>query len=118
VKAKLEFLVNPTVARIAARYRLDPSWVQSIVEAEGGTAAIIKAVQCSLPKVTTLEAALEVVCISTCHRMSDFIAADPERAKEFVKYFGSFWAPLGVTNDPHHLNENWVPNVTKLWGKA
>lgn len=86
--------------------------VQAIVIAEGN---IVKAVQCSAKGVTTREAALHVVCRSVLHRMSDF-ALMPDRARDFVTYFGGYWAPIGVANDPKGLNKNWVPNVTKELG--
>jgi hypothetical protein len=30
--------------------------------------------------------------------------------KDFVEYFGTKWAKIGVTNDPNNLNKNWLPN--------
>lgn len=48
--------------------------------------------------------------------MSDFVGMSENREK-FISYFGSKWAPPNVQNDPNHLNDNWVPNVIKLWGK-
>lgn len=109
-------MIDPTVRGVCASYSAAASFaalVQAIVTAEGGNVAIIKAVQCSDPTVTTLEGALKVVCRSVIHRMSDWVQQD--HPHEFVTYMGSFWAPIGVQNDPTNLNANWAPNVSKLW---
>ena len=31
--------------------------------------------------------------------------------KDFIKFLGSRYAPIGAKNDPHGLNKNWVGNV-------
>jgi len=40
----------------------------------GGGAAIIRAVQCSVPSIQTRDKALEMVCRSLNHRRRDYIA--------------------------------------------
>lgn len=84
--------------------------VQAIVTSEGD---IVKAVQCSDDSIKTREQAIRVVCRSAIHRMTDWVQQD--HPHEFVAYMGSKWAPVGAENDPHSLNANWVPNVSKLW---
>lgn len=109
--------IDPDVKGIAARFGLDAKLVQAVVNAEGGGTAIIRAVQCSLPSVQTREKAIDVVCRSAVHAMSDFITADDSR-RDFVEFWAERWAPQGVANDPTHLNSNWPGNVLKLWSRA
>jgi hypothetical protein len=102
--------IDPDVRRIAARFGVDPKLIQAVVKAEGN---ILKAVQCSLPKVSTVEEALEITCRSAAHAMSDYIKqSDPEA---FVTFWGHRWAPVGATNDPTNLNKNWPVNVLRFW---
>jgi hypothetical protein len=109
--------IDPDVQAVCDRFTVAPNFaalVQSIVIAEGGRQAIIKAVQISEPHVITFQDAVSVVCRSAVHRMTDYIKGSSGEA--FVTYFGSFWAPIDAENDPTHLNENWAPNVAKGWG--
>ena len=102
--------IDPDVRRIARRFGIDPKLIHAVVKAEGN---IIKAVQCSLPSITTEEQALDVTCRSAVHAMSDFIKA--KHAEEFVQFWGSRWAPRGVANDPTDLNRHWPLNVLRIW---
>jgi hypothetical protein len=108
--------IDPDVRRMATRFGLDPALIQAVVTAEGGIGHIVKAVQCSIPSVTTLEKALEITCRSAVHRMTDYVKA--HSAQGYVEYFASKWAPQGVANDPTHLNKNWPGNVLRLWLKG
>lgn len=106
--------MDADVLTVCATFTSAPSFaqlVQAIVTAEGN---IVKAVQCSDASVTTREEAIRVVCRSVIHRMSDWIKEDHPR--EFVNYMGSKWAPVGATNDPTNLNQNWPNNVAHGWG--
>jgi hypothetical protein len=105
-------IIEPDVKGVAAHFGVDPSLIQAVVNAEGD---ILKAVQCSVPSVQTREKALDVLCRSAVHAMSDYVRLKPESRAEFVAYWGERWAPIGAKNDPHALNANWVPNVRKLW---
>ena len=102
--------IDPDVARVAARFGIDPALIQAVVQAEGN---ILKAVQCSLPSVQTREAALEVTCRSAVHALSDYVKA--HAGPEFVAFWAARWAPVGVANDPHGLNAHWPTNVLKGW---
>lgn len=102
--------IDADVAGVASRWGLPPLLLQAIVRSEGD---ILRAVQCSVPTVTTRAQALEILARSTVHRMSEYVAANC--AEPFVDYFGSKWAPVGVANDPQGLNKNWTRNVFKLW---
>lgn len=106
--------IDPDVRGIAKQWGLDAALVQAVVNAEGGGAAIIRAVQCSIPAIQTRAQALQVLCRSITHAMSDLVRA--KYAGEFVEQFGAKWAPVGVANDPTNLNTNWSGNVKKLWG--
>jgi len=102
--------IDPDVRRIAGRFGVDPKLIQAVVIAEGN---IIKAVQCSIPSVTTKEQALEITCRSACHALSDYVkTSDPNG---FVQFWAARWAPQGVANDPHSLNAHWSSNVTRAW---
>jgi hypothetical protein len=96
---------------MAQTFNLPQELVQAVVNAEGN---ILAAVRCSLPSVTTREEALRVLCRSIVHRMTEFIV-DGGHAPNFVRYFGSKWAPIGVTNDPTNLNQFWANNVLRIW---
>lgn len=89
--------------------------IQAVCDAEGPGDAIVRAVQCSLPRVTTRDQALDVLCRSANHRAWEFLALHG-LDREFVEYFASKWAPQGVKNDPSNLNANWAGNVETLWG--
>jgi hypothetical protein len=103
--------IDPDVRGMAAHFGVDAALIQAVVNAEGN---ILRAVQCTFPSVQTREKALDIVCRSAVHAMNDFIRARGEQS-DFVTFWGAKWAPLGASNDPHDLNANWVPNVTKGW---
>jgi cephalosporin-C deacetylase-like acetyl esterase len=108
--------IDPDVARVAKRFGVDAALVQAVVQAEGGRAAIIKAVQCSYPSITTIDQALDIVCRSACHALSAYVSAhDPEG---FTAFWGAKWAPVGAQNDPTDLNRNWPLNVLRLWKRT
>jgi cephalosporin-C deacetylase-like acetyl esterase len=102
--------IDADVNRIAKRFGVDAGLIQAVVKAEGN---IVKAVQCSIPSVTTREEALEVTCRSAAHAMSDYLKA--HAGPEFVAFWGARWAPRGASNDPTDLNKNWPVNVTRFW---
>lgn len=102
--------IDDDVKRIAKRFGVDAALIQAVVKAEGN---IVKAVQCSIPSVTTREEALEITCRSAAHAMSDYLKANS--AAEYVAFWGARWAPRGAQNDPTDLNKNWPVNVLKLW---
>ena len=91
-----------------------PRLVQAMYLAEGGTdKTAIRAVQCSLPKVSTIDEAIQVFCRTAAHHLCDYTShLDPDG---FVEYLGAHWAPIGVQNDPRNLNAHWGPNVKKVW---
>ena len=103
--------IEPDVKAIATHFGLDPALIQAVVRAEGD---IIRAVRCSVPSVTTREQALDVLCRSAVHAMSDFVRA--HSPNDFVHAWAKRWAPEGATNDPMNLNANWPRNVIRLWG--
>lgn len=105
--------IDPRITAAANHWGLDPSLVNAVVQAEGGIAHILTAVQCSTKSVQTIEEALEITCRSATHRMWEYVKT--HCGVQYVEYFGSQWAPIGVENDPHNLNVNWVPNVKKFW---
>jgi hypothetical protein len=104
--------IDPDVARIARRFGVDAKLIQAVVTSEGN---ILKAVQCSIPSVTTREEAIEVTCRSAAHAMTDFIS-DNDQRQGFVRFWAKRWAPQGADNDPTQLNANWPKNVGQLWG--
>jgi hypothetical protein len=104
--------IDADVRAVAKQFGLDPRLLQAVVNAEGN---IVKAVQCSIPSVTTREKALDVTCRSAVHAMSDFLHERGLQAA-FVEFWQKRWAPNGATNDPTQLNANWSTNVKKLWG--
>jgi hypothetical protein len=103
--------IDPDVRAIAARFGLDPRLIQAVVKAEGN---ILRAVQCSVPSVTTREKALDVTCRSAVHAMGDFLEEQGLRA-QFVDRWAQRWAPVGAENDPTALNANWPTNVKAFW---
>lgn len=102
--------IDSDVARIAKHFGVDPRLIQAVVVAEGN---ILRAVQMSIPSVSTREQALEITCRSAAHALSDFTkASDPDR---FVAFWADRWAPQGAENDPTKLNQFWGMNVLKGW---
>jgi len=108
----MSLVIDIDVLKMAKHFGLDPTLAQAVVKAEGN---ILKAVQCSVPTVTTREQALDVLCRSAVHALSDYVKANPDRINEFVAFWGARWAPEGAANDPQGLNAHWVKNVQLLW---
>jgi hypothetical protein len=102
--------IQDDVKRIAKKFGVDPALIQAVVVAEGN---ILKAVQCSIPSVTTREEALEITCRSASHALSDYIKVIGRGP--FVEFWAKRWAPVGAKNDPTSLNANWPKNVLRLW---
>jgi len=102
--------LDPQVVRIAKHFGVDPRLIQAVCDAEGN---ILKAVQCSIPSVTTREEAIEITCRSAAHALSDYVRA--HHAASFIAMWAERWAPPGAKNDPTSLNKNWAPNVLNLW---
>jgi hypothetical protein len=105
--------IDADVAKVSKQFGVDAALIQAVVNAEGN---ILKAVQCSIPSVTTREQALEVTCRSAAHALSAYVAAND--AEGFVAFWGAKWAPIGAKNDPHDLNRNWSLNVLRLWKRV
>jgi hypothetical protein len=109
--------IDLDVAAEARHFGLDPALIQAVVIAEGD---IVKAVQCSIPTVTTREQAIEITCRSAVHAMLDFILTNDlmdgaSLKDEFVKFWAKRWAPQGAKNDPTNLNRFWASNVLNHW---
>ena len=52
------------------------------------------------------------------HALRDFQAGGGGSQEEFIRFLGDRYAPTkNATNDPNHLNQNWIPNVTKFWNQ-
>lgn len=102
--------IEKDVQLAAAHFGVDAALIQAVVNAEGD---IVKAVRCSIPSVQTREQALDVLCRSAVHAMSDYVKA--HCAAPFVDAWAQRWAPQGAANDPTRLNANWPVNVKKLW---
>jgi hypothetical protein len=108
--------IEPDVRGIAKDFGIDAQLLQAVVRAEGGGTAIIRAIQCSFPAVTTREAALRITARSCVHAMCDWIRNGGDtRRDSFVEFWASRWAPIGAKNDPAALNANWASNVERLW---
>jgi len=105
---------------------LDPftDLLEAIIRAEGGEAAMIRAVRCSFPETRTLDQAL-ARCAKTIRNRalaySEFVSKPlfesvrlpgrdpwtqedrPRRLRvteNFIAFLGARWAPIGVINDP------------------
>jgi hypothetical protein len=122
-------------------FYLDPfrGLILAMVRAEGGQAAMVKAVQCSRPDVTTFSAALAIACKTIRNRVIDYqergigplfvlvhhtrsdpwtMEAAPRRlavSETFIRFLAARWAPIGVANDPTNLNSNWAGNVIAIY---
>ena len=106
-------IIANDVAFVARDFGIDAALLQAVVNAEGN---IIKAVQCSVPSVTTREQALRITARSAVHAMSDWIkGGGEERQDAFIAFWAARWAPQGASNDPNNLNEHWASNVDRLW---
>lgn len=103
--------IDADIEAIAKHWGLDPSLIQAVVVAEGN---IVRAVQCSVPTVTTRAEALEVLCRSCTHALWEFVKSGSDRS-DFIYEWAQRWAPQGAENDPKNLNANWPTNVLRLW---
>ena len=106
--------IDADVLAVAQDFGLDPSLLQAVVNAEGN---IVRAVQCSIPTVTTRAVALPITARSCVHAMVDWIKSggDDARRGAFLAFWAKRWAPVGAENDPNNLNANWASNVQQLW---
>lgn len=105
--------IDQDVHEASAHFGVDARLIQAVVNAEGN---ILRAVQCSIPSVKTRAEALQILCRSAVHAMSDYVKThDPEA---FITSWGQRWAPVGASNDPTGLNAHWVHNVKALWWKV
>jgi hypothetical protein len=122
-------------------YYLDPfsPLVEAMVRAEGGESAFLTAVRCSLPNTRTYDEALSR-CAKTLRNRAvaweefdqgplfevvRYPGVDPWTGEDrparlivteaFIRFLGARWAPLGMENDPHHLNEHWIGNVVSIY---
>jgi hypothetical protein len=111
--------IDADVLAVAKDFGLDPWLLQAVVNAEGN---IVRAVQCSIPTVTTRAVALQITARSCVHAMVDWIKSGPgdnvERRGAFIAFWANRWAPRGAANDPHDLNANWASNVQAIWNRA
>lgn len=114
------------------------------VHAEGGPDAFIRCIQCSpqFAGITTFAEALArgaktlrgraVAYCDFCKEGGEplFVTyedpgSDPWTGEDhprrlrvsdhFIAFCGARIAPIGVANDPTHLNKNWVPNVQSAY---
>jgi hypothetical protein len=49
--------------------------------------------------------------------MGDAAMVNGRYTDAFIAYLGSRYAPMGASNDPNGLNENWVRNVSAFYGQ-
>lgn len=106
-------MMDAELKAIARYFGLDPALLDAVERAEGN---IVKAVQCSIPSVSSRSDALTITARSCVHAMVDWVkAGGEERQDSFIAFWGARWAPVGATNDPTNLNTNWAANVDRLW---
>jgi hypothetical protein len=53
------------------------------------------------------------VCINTIKNTWTRYQSSPQ-TNDFIEFLGNRYCPVGVTNDPRGLNQNWVKNVKKF----
>lgn len=108
--------ILPVVQQASNFWQIPAELLQAVVDTEGGEQAMVRAVQCSLPSVKTLEKAIEVLCRSLVHRMFQVVeGADGMGA--VIDHFATFWAPVGAANDPKGLNAHWPENVKRIYAE-
>lgn len=107
--------IDSLVHHRAKHWGLPPALLQAVVDAEGGLPALVKAVQCSIPDIVDIGPALDITCRSLVHRLADFLLDERDLRVEFLNYFGTKWAPVGVANDPQNLNANWARNANAIY---
>jgi hypothetical protein len=73
-------IIDPDVRGVSAHFGVDAALIQAVVQAEGN---IVRAVQCSIPSVQTREQALQILCRSAVHAMSDYIRVRSRRARSW-----------------------------------
>lgn len=105
--------LDADVEVVAKYFGIDPALLQAVVNAEGN---IFRAVQCSQPHVKDRRDALNITARSCVHALMDWLKKGGDaQCDSFVAFWANRWAPIGATNDPHHLNANWTANVERLW---
>lgn len=131
-------------------FYLDPvsQLLRAIVKAEGGQAAYLRAIRCSMPSCKSYSQALAIgaktlrsrimaycgfcdggsgqlrpLYVLECHKAADPWTKEPNPRRlafsyDFIRFVGAKWAPVGASNDPTDLNRHWVANVEAIYRKA
>jgi hypothetical protein len=86
-------------------------FIAAMVRAEGGEAAFVRAVRCSIPTCADFAEAHEIAITTLNHALWDYAMNHDLAPRGFVDFLASRWAPVGVANDPTNLNANWPGNV-------
>jgi len=96
-----------TVRAIANHFGLPPAFVQAVMEAEGGSHALVRAVQRTKPQVKSLAQALDVVCRGVVQALAEW-TLDTTRQGEFIHYLGLRMVPAG---SPEDASDTWARTV-------
>ena len=113
--SQLDLKSNSSVLFAAKHWRVPASLLFAIIQAEGGSAAFLTAIQCSVPTCGSFESALDIGCRTIVHAMGDYIQSEGHLRQNFLNLLASRWAPIGAENDPTNLNANWKHNVAQGW---
>jgi len=99
----LDALLEQRIDEICSFY-LGPfaRFLRAIIQAEGGSDAFIKAVQCARPEVQTFEQALAVACKTIRNRVQEFSGAYPT-LQVFSMLPSSFKDPWTGESAPRRL---------------
>lgn len=105
-------------------YNVDPHFIATIRRIENGGPGRQFGVL-SVPAPSYAEQ-LQVTCNSVRNRLVS-MPGNPLRmypgprhkvlgyTDRFIEVFASVWAPIGVPNDPHALNKNWITNCANIY---
>ena len=112
----------PLIKLAASKHGIDWCFVASIRQVENGNPGREFGVLDGTS--TTYAEQLATTCASVAHRLEVYPSNPLVRAygangqsrirytPGFLSYFSSIWAPVGASNDPTHLNQYWLDNVS------
>jgi len=115
----------PLIKVEAAKHSIDWAFVATIRQVENGGEGRDFGVLDGVS--STYAEQLQVTCATVAHRLETYPANPLQRCyspskqsrmrytMSFINYFASIWAPIGVSNDAHNLNSNWLKNAISAY---
>src|ERR1700722_11033942 len=122
----IDWQIELSLIMTAATMRnLDHQWLRTIRQVEnGGSGREFGVLSIG---ASTYQEQLDECASTVAHRLESYPANPLQRCysakgygrirytPSWISYFSSIWCPIGATNDPTHLNKNWLQNALTVY---